>query len=144
MKTWIDRILLLALLVATGALSASAAPWLLGGHVEGRLLLVHMAASGALVITLPLFAISYLLRSMSRFRSGRLQRLGYWSLVLAGVITIATVFACMLPLAPTELMRELIRVHGYAGFAMVPALLLLIWGSVRWRRIQAMRSATEG
>ena len=144
MKVWIDRILLSVILIGVVALSGSAAPWLVGGHLQGSLLLLHMMASGVLVVTLPLFALSYVWPNISSFKSGALQRLGFWLLILTGLTTIATVFLCMLPIPSSDEMRALIRVHSYAGFAMVPALALLLWGAVRWRRIQSIRSATPG
>ena len=97
-----------------------------------------------MVIALPLFVLVYLPRSISRFASGSLQRLGFWSLVVTGLVTTATVFACMLPVPSTDQMRQLIQLHGYAGFAMVPAVALLLVGASRWRRIQSTRSATPG
>jgi hypothetical protein len=144
MKLWMDRIFLVALIAIIFVLTVTALPVLDGGHLEGPMLLLHMMASGALVIVLPLFALFCLGRSISRFKSGGLQRLGYWSLVITGLLTIVTVFVCMLPLPSTETMHELIAIHGYAGFAMVPAVVLLVLGASRWRRIQSTRSATPG
>ncbi len=144
MKTWIDRILLLVVLAVVIVLSATAAAWLAGGRLQGSMLRLHMMASGVLVITLPLFALSSLWRNISRVDSGGLQKLGFWSLVVTGLATIATVFACMLPIPSTDQMHSLILLHGYAGFAMVPALALLLLGTSRWRRIQSTRSATPG
>ncbi len=144
MRLWIDRIFLVAIVAMIFVLAVTALPALGGGHLEGPMLLLHMMASGALVIVLPLFALFYLGRSLSRFKSGGLQRLGFWSLIITGLLTIVTVFVCMLPLPSTETMHELIVIHGYAGFAMVPAVVVLVLGASRWRRIQATRSATPG
>jgi len=144
MKRWIDRILLVAVTLLVAVLAASTLPWIVGGHFSGKWLLVHMTASGALVITLPLLALSYLWRNISRENSGLLQFLGYWLLIASGLTTIATIFLCMLPLPSTEQMHNLVAIHTYAGFAMVPASLLLLFGVSRWRRIQSTRSATPG
>ena len=144
MRIWIDRIFLAAITLIVTVLALTALPVLAGGHLEGNTLLMHMMASGMLVVALPLFALIYLGRSISKHKSGGLQRLGYWSLVLAGLFAIATMFFCMLPLPSTGQMRLLIEWHGYAGFAMVPALLLLLVGVSRPRRIQSTRSATPG
>ena len=144
MKTLIERILLIGIAAVTAILTLTAIPVLAGGHLEGSLLLIHMMASGALVIGLPILALWQVGGSISRHRSGVMQRWGFWLLMLTGVITIASIFACMLPVPPTEQMRVLLDVHGYAGFAMVPALVLLFAGTSRWRRIQSTRSATPG
>ena len=144
MKLWIDRLFLVALVAIITVLTVTALPVLAGGHVAGPLLLLHMAASGALVFVLPLFALFYLGQCISRLKSDGLQRLGYWSLLVTGLLTIVTVFICVLPLPSTETMHELVAVHRYAGFAMVPAVVVLVIGASRWRRIQSTRSATPG
>jgi hypothetical protein len=143
MRLWIDRILLAAVTAAIVVLTATALPVLAGGHLEGLLLLGHMMASGLLVAALPLLALDFLVRNLSRFASGPWQRLGYWTLLLTGVVTIATIFACMLPIASTEQMHQLVGVHRYAGFAMVPAIVVLLVGVVR-RAKAATRSSTPG
>ena len=112
MKTLIDKILLIGIAAVTAVLVLTAIPVLAGGHLEGKLLLIHMFASGALVIGLPLLALWQVGRSISRHKSGSMQRWGFWLLMLTGVITIASIFACMLPLPPTEQMRDLLDVHG--------------------------------
>ena len=144
MRTWFDRIFLLGLLLIVAALAVTAAPAVPEGPLGGSALLLHMMASGALVFVLPLYALVYVGRNLRSERSSGMQRLGFWLLVLSGVLTIGSIFLCMLPIASTEQMHELIRVHRYAGFAMVPAVALLAMGVSRWRRIQATRSATPG
>lgn len=144
MTLWIDRIMMVVLVAIIFVLTATAFPVLAGGHLGGLMLLLHMMASGALVIVLPLFSLYFLSRSISRLKSGGLQRLGFWSLLVAGLVTIATVFLCMLPVPSTETMHQLIAVHSYAGFAMVPAVAVFVLGASRWRRIQSTRSATPG
>ena len=144
MKTLIDRLLLLALSLLVLVLAGTAAPTLFGGHLEGFPLMMHMGASGALVIGMPLVALWFLPRSVTRRNSVGTQRCGFWLAVLAAVITITTVFVCMLPIPSTAQMHQLMQVHGYAGFAMVPAVALLVVGTLRARRIQSTRSATPG
>jgi len=144
MKRWIDRLLLTAVILLIAVLAVSTLPWMVGGHFAGPWLLLHMTASGALVIILPLLALSLLWQNISRVHSGSMERLGYWLLIVSGLITIATIFLCMLPLPSTEQMHVLVLLHSYAGFAMVPASLLLAFGIARWRRIQSTRSATPG
>ncbi|MFK8112335.1 MAG: hypothetical protein AB8B91_09035 [Rubripirellula sp.] len=144
MRLWIDRLFLIALTVIIGLLTVTALPVLAGGHLEGTMLLLHMFASGALVFALPAFALVYLWRNLSRVSSGVMQRWGFWLLILSGLVTIGTVFMAMLPVPSTPQMHDLLDVHGYAGFAMVPAVVLLLLGATRWRRIQSERSATPG
>jgi membrane protease YdiL (CAAX protease family) len=145
MQVWIDRIFLLAITVFVAVLAATSLPVVLGeGHLDGLKLLLHMMASGGLVVVLPLYALHNLTRATNRKRSGGLQRLGFWLLMLAGLVSIGTMFLCMLPLASTEQMHQLVELHRYAGFAAVAAVVLLLIGTSRWRRIQATRSATPG
>jgi hypothetical protein len=144
MSVWIDRALFTAITLAIGVLATTASPVLLGVHLGGMRLMLHMLASGVLVSTLPLLALWYLPRSISPLKSGGLQRLGFWSLLLTGIVTITTMFLCMLPVPSTGQMEQLVAVHRYAGFAMVPAIAVLLLGSARWRRIQSTRSATPG
>lgn len=144
MRIWIDRLLLIAIIVIVAVLTATALPVLAGHHLGGTMLLLHMMASGALVFALPIAALFWLPRYLTRYASDALQRWGFWLLIATGFVTIATVFACMLPYPSTPVMHQLINWHGWAGFAMVPAVLLLLVGSLRWRRIQLTRSATPG
>jgi hypothetical protein len=144
MRIWISRILLIVLAVIIAALAATALPALSEGHFGGVPLLLHTMAGGALVFALPLFALVYLPRSISRLKSSGIERFGFWSLIVTGLLTILTVFLCMLPIPGTEQMQTLIEIHTYAGFAMVPAVALVVVGASRWRRIQSTRSATPG
>ena len=115
MRLWIDRLFLAAITLFVTILAATSAPVLFGGHLGGLRLLLHMMASGALVFALPLFALYWLGRSISRSNSGGLQRLGFWTLLLAGVLTIASMFACMLPIPSTEQMHQLGFVYRGMG-----------------------------
>ncbi len=144
MKRWIDRLLLAAVTVLIAVLAVTTLPWILGGHFAGKWLLAHMAASGALVFALPLLGLSLLWRNLGGGNSGFAERVGYWLLIISGLTTIATVFLCMLPLPSTDQMHGLVVLHTYAGFAMVPASLLLVLGVSRRRPIQSTRSATPG
>ena len=149
MIRWIDRILMTALVIVVGLLAATALPFLSGKPLEGDILLMHMLVSGALVIGLPILAIAFLryllpstLTSPSEIlasdpeiegpknsRFGRsVFQFGYLTTVLTGLLTIATVFACMLPVPSTEQMHTLIWAHGWAGFAMIPGVLFLLIG----------------
>ena len=141
MKRWFDRLSLLALTVIIVVVALTSLPALFGGHLAGTILLLHMMASGALVVGLPIYALLYVWRNISRFKSAALERLGFWLLVLTGVLTIASIFLCMLPIPSTDELEQLIQFHGYAGFAMVPALAILLWGAAR---MKSTRSATPG
>ena len=133
MKTWFDRLLLLGITVLVLVLAITASPMLFGGHMSGMWLLAHMMVSGALVFLLPVLALTWTWRNISRFKSGLLQRLGYWSLIVTGFLTIGTMFVCMLPFPSTDQIHQLIAWHGYAGFAMLPAIAALLIGTWRWR-----------
>lgn len=144
MSQWIDRLFLVGIAGIVAVLAATALPALTGGHLGGNMLMLHMMASGAMVFGLPVLAIYFLPRYISGRESNSMQRTGYWLLIFTGLIAIATMFACMLPIPSTDQMHKLITLHGYAGFATVPAVALLLLGAWRWRRIQSMRSATPG
>jgi hypothetical protein len=143
MKWLIDRILPIAVLVLVAAGTATAIPVFTEGHVGGTMLLAHMVGSSGLVFVLPVFAVFWLLRCIDHRASDRMERIGFWLLIVSGLLTIATVFACMLPYPSTDQMEKLVALHGYAGFAMVPALVILLAGMARSRRAQANRSTTS-
>ena len=144
MRHWLDRIIWLLLLLAIVALTVTALPAVMIGSLGGVALLLHMMASGALVFVLPVYALLFLNRILSRDRSIAMQRFGFWGLMISGVVTIGSIFVCMLPIPSTEVMHDLILTHRYAGFVMVPAVVFLAIGTSRWRRIHSTRSATPG
>ena len=128
MFVWIDRFLILALIIVVAVLTVTSLPSLGGETLDGQTLLAHMMASGFLVIGLPIFAIVFLRYFSTGQRTSALQRLGYLGTVLAGLLTIVTVFLCMLPIPSTHEMHSLMALHGWAGFAMIPAIVLLLVG----------------
>ncbi|KAA5546210.1 hypothetical protein FYK55_04790 [Roseiconus nitratireducens] len=134
MSRWIDRLLVAALVVVVAVLCLTALPFLAGHTLGGPGLLTHMFASGALVIGLPVFALAFLRHLPYPSRAGRLYSLGFLATVALGFLTIATVFLCMLPVPATEQMHALMTAHGWIGFAMVPAIVLLLLGMLRSRR----------
>ena len=144
MTNILHTIFLIAILLVVLLLAATAIPSLRGEPLGGPVLLIHMMASGALVMALPLYAILFVWRHLDPIASAAMQRTGFWLVLLTGLVTTGTVFACMLPIASTDTMHKLIVWHGYAGFAMVPAVALLIWGVSRTRRIKSIRSAIPG
>jgi hypothetical protein len=128
MSVWIDRILLFSLVAVVIALAVTSLPSLGGETLGGQALLAHMMSSGVLVFGLPIFAIVFLRHFSARSTTARRQLLGYLATVATGLLTIATVFLCMLPIPSTHQMHSLMEMHGWAGFAMIPSVLLLLWG----------------
>ena len=84
MKTWVDRLLLIALTLFVVLLTLTALPSLFYGHLGGTMLLAHMLVSGAFVFLLPVFALLWTWRHISRFTSGTLQRIGFWAVIFTG------------------------------------------------------------
>lgn len=128
MMKFIDRFLTLALVVVVIVLTVTAMPSLAGEPLHGRILMAHMAASGAMVFLLPAYAIIGLIRMSQNAASSTLRTIGFWGLVATGLLTIATVFACMLPIASTDQMHSLILLHGLAGYATAVAAIVMIVG----------------
>ncbi|TWT78980.1 hypothetical protein CA13_03770 [Planctomycetes bacterium CA13] len=143
-----ERICLLGLVASVAVLTLTALPVLWGSHLMGNTLLVHMMASGVLVFVLPALAVLWLMRTFcigeAVGSASQLENIGFWATVVTGLLAIVTVFVCMLPVASTESMHLLVSIHAYAGFAMVPAVLLFIFGAIRLRRTKSMRSTTPG
>lgn len=109
-----------------------------GAHpLSGNMLMTHMFASGAMVIVLPLFAVTWLWRIYDAAQRGTLMRVGYWSLLLTGFVATGTMFLSMLPIAGTQWLTRLIVIHGYAGFAMVAAALLFTIGWLMTKKTSA-------
>lgn len=106
-----------------------------GGHAMGGFpLLIHMGVSGAMVFALPIFAIVGLMGLSRRDASSKTYKLGFWGLVTFGMLTIVTVFLCMLPIPSTDQMHQLVSWHGWAGYAMAVAAAILMFG---WFRSKA-------
>ncbi len=122
----------LAVVIALFLTSIPAVP------LHGNRLLLHMMLSGALVVLLPIFAVSWLAFVVNDPKSNLKVRIGYWGMVVLGFVTIATMFLSMLPIAGTDDLHTLIKMHGYAGLAMVVAAVGFAFGWVRSRK-NAMR-----
>jgi hypothetical protein len=137
MSVWIDRILLVALVLVVVALAVTSIPSLGGETLGGQALLAHMMASGFLVIGLPIFAIVFLRHFSANKSTSSLQNLGYLATVATGWLAILTVFLCMLPIPSTHQMHSLMSAHGWAGFAMIPAIIVLLLG------LRSTRSASH-
>ncbi len=137
MSIWLDRILIVALVSVVAVLSATAVPSLGGGTLGGQALLAHMMASGVLVFGLPIFALAFLRYFAGKVPTAATQKLGYLATVISGLIAIVTVFACMLPIPSTHEMHQLMSIHGWAGFAMIPSIAVMLIG------LRATRSASH-
>ena len=105
---WIERCCVLALTIIVGALAITGLAPLVGMKMENSVLLVHMMASGVFVVGLP-FTMLILLRHFFA-KNAFISWLAYLVLTTAGLITIATVFVCMFPVASTEMMHQLMTV----------------------------------
>ncbi|MDA8743819.1 hypothetical protein N9N28_04210 [Rubripirellula amarantea] len=136
MSIWIDRVLTAGLLVIIALLTITAIPVIGGGHLEGRWLLAHMMASGAMVFVLPAFGITGLVRAVRSERFPKIRRAAFWIILVAGFFTIATVFLCMLPLPSTDQMHQLIFWHAFAGFVTTASAILFTLGLVMSRRTE--------
>ncbi len=107
---------LIAVVGAAGVLTVTALPTLSGGHLNGNRLMIHMMASGVMVAALPIYGLTRLLpSSLAKFQS-RLAQVALRCLLLCGMLTIATMFACMLPVFSTSSMESLISTHGWLGY----------------------------
>ncbi|TWU66390.1 MULTISPECIES: hypothetical protein [Crateriforma] len=143
MQSRLVTIIAFAVAAVVILLTITSLPSLSSDHLGGSMLMAHMAASGALVFGLPLLAVVGFSKMVHPTTSNRRQRFGFWLVLITGWVTIATVFACMLPLFGTEAMHELMWIHGIAGFAMVPAVAVLCFGLV-WIRKESNRSSNPG
>ena len=128
MSVWIDRILIVALVIVVGVLAATSLPSLSGATLGGGALMTHMMASGVLVIGLPIFALTFLRYFAPRRSTSGIQHIGYVATIACGLLTIATVFVCMMPIPSTGQMHDLMSLHGWSGFAMIPAIAVLLIG----------------
>ena len=125
MKAWFDAVVVFVVLACVAVLAITAIPFLVGGEIHGKMLLLHMMSSGALVFALPVLAVTQLMKTLDRSTSGGLRRLSYWATLSLGFLTIGSVFVCMLPIPSTQQMVSLVFAHGVVGFLMVPATILL-------------------
>ncbi|KLU01792.1 putative transmembrane region and signal peptide protein [Rhodopirellula islandica] len=132
MLSLIRNVSLLVLVIATAALVATALPTLWGGHLGGATLRFHMMASGAVVVLLPVYAITRLWMRRQPASESAFEMGAFRTLLIFGVATIATMFVCMLPIASTDVMHDLVELHGWAGFAMAAAIALVVYATF-WR-----------
>ena len=144
MIEWFTRILLVVICMLVAVLILTSLPTWQHDPMLGQRLMLHMMMGSGLIFTVPLFGVLSISRVIHPQRSTRLQRIGFWMLMLTAMVVIASVLLCMMPLLGTEQMHQTMSIHGYAGLATVPALLALGIGAAQWRRMKAMRSTTPG
>lgn len=133
MMTKLSLVLALICIGLVAALTVTAAPTWSGDSIGGTLLLFHMAAGGALVVALPVYALVGAAtgspKTAAVTESGqRLRSVSFWCLLALGWVTIGTVFVCMLPIPSTDQMHQLILWHAVAGYGMTIAAIGLLVG----------------
>jgi heme/copper-type cytochrome/quinol oxidase subunit 1 len=123
------RLVRIAVAIALcGIIAVLLASSLGGGPLHGNTLMFHMMVSGAMVFSLPVFALVWLPQMLDFEYRGLVLRAGFWLLLATGFVTIATMFVSMLPIAGTDDLHQLISIHGYAGFVCVAATALFAVG----------------
>lgn len=85
------------------------------GHMQHYALIAHTTAAGAFVFLLILVASSFLPRGSVTADNWRLERWSVWGLVVASLVTIATMLVSMYPLLETDGLIQAVVVHRYAG-----------------------------
>ena len=134
MKAWLTRLSGLALFVAVCVSVVTSLPTWMGGHLGDNRLLAHMMASGVIVVLLPVYGWLRLVDWLAEPRPTAGESLAFWSMMLFGFLTIATMFVCMTPMASTASMRELIDLHGWVGGVLALSLVVHAWHAIRGRK----------
>ena len=133
-ERWTARLANLAwwfLVIDVVTLAVTAFPFFLGHELHGLGLIGHMMASGVMVGLLPVVAGTYWWRRHAPAASTVAQSL-FAATIVAGWVTIATMFLVMMPIASTGGMHKIVRVHGWVGYSaagLVIALAVLGWKS---------------
>lgn len=133
MMSKLSTVLALICIGLVAALTVTAAPTWSGDSISGKPLLFHMAAGGALVVVLPIYALVGAANNSRKSAAvteigQRLHSVSFWSLLALGWVTIGTVFVCMLPIPSTDQMHQLILWHAVAGYGMTIAAIGLLVG----------------
>ncbi len=120
--------------------SAGTAFWAMftEGHLSGWLLFAHLGVSPALAVVLPLLAITWA-HSCRLFQTSplpdtqgttprftRLTRFTFWLIMLAGLVTLASIVASML-FVPAEYQKLVITIHAYSALALVALIIIHIY-----------------
>jgi len=127
------RLTFAAILIASAILVATSLPTWWGEHLGGYRLLAHMSASGILVAGLPLYAILRWTDWLTPGKTTRGSAITFWLMTFAGFLTIASMFACMLPTTSTATMRTLIDFHGWIGTTMAITAVLHLLTRRPWK-----------
>lgn len=118
----IDGAALLGVTLATIVLVITSIPTWWGDGLIGNRLMGHMMASGLLIFALPALALTRLPRLVAPRRSARAWRWAFWAMIIAGIVTIGTMFLSMLPIASTDRLHTLAWLHGWSGYALAALL----------------------
>jgi len=124
-----EQLVYSVLFLAIVVLSATAFYAVLAeGALEDRWLLAHMVASGALIGSLPLFALTWALPcrfgstcakpqadGTSSQRFCWLSKICFWLILASSIVTAGTMLLSMLPLFGTRTLEGLLNVHRYSG-----------------------------
>ncbi|MFN3192717.1 MAG: hypothetical protein ACE361_19550 [Aureliella sp.] len=126
-RHWFSKTIYGIFLFLTAALAISSFGSILqSGHLGGYALLAHLTAAGAFVFVLLAVAFLFLPNGASPSQRGYTRDSRWWlsrwsavGLVVAGVLTAATMFTSMLPILDTQGLLEFAMLHRYAGLATV-------------------------
>ena len=156
--SWWERLIYLITVVAVADLGATAFYAVLRyGAMEGWALFVHVLGSGALVLALPLMAITW--AEANRFGRARpvehpspeaddadsrraprflwLNRLTFWIILASGFVTVSTMLVSMLPWYDTDGLQRMLDIHRYSGLLLVVATIFHLYGV--WLRRLGLR-----
>ena len=137
-----EKLVYVATIVAVADLAVTSFYAVLSeGVLHGWLLLGHMVGSGAFVALLVLVALTW--ANSSRFgrqlendgdgaaiRFTGLAKVSFWLFLLAGLATMGSMLASMLPLFGSDGLHELLDLHRYAGLAAVIAFAVHVYSVV--------------
>jgi hypothetical protein len=123
----IRRLCLVLLVIEIAVLVGTSLPTWWGGHLGGYRLLAHMVASGVVVVLLPVYGILRWTDWLTKPAVSRASGITFWLLIVCGFLTIASMFACMLPSTSTTWMRTLIDFHGWIGSTMAVVTVVHLW-----------------
>jgi hypothetical protein len=133
------------MIVSVGVLAVTSLRGMLGdGELRGWLLMGHMTASGAFIVSLLLAVVLWASacevcatdEGLGGRRFSRLTRYSFWFFVTASLVTLGTMVLSMFPLLSTHNTELMFAVHRYAGLAMVAGLVVHLY-SVSLGRIVA-------
>ncbi|SMP53632.1 hypothetical protein SAMN06265222_104136 [Neorhodopirellula lusitana] len=124
MRNYLQLGCFLTLMIAVVVSVVTSLPTWFGGHLGGYRLIVHMMASGVVVILLPMYTVLRWGESLRNQIGTSLEPIAFWTMVVFGFLTIGSMFICMLPIAGTGTQREMIDLHGWLGAVLAIAVVL--------------------